>query len=71
MGSALVSALLIVPITAGCSGSNTDPDTAVVRARDAFVLMETQTYSGEVGGVGIGGTLTLVDGWVGFGPPRP
>jgi hypothetical protein len=64
----LASALLTAQIAGGC-GANTNPDTAVIKAGDASVLIETQKYTGDVGGVGIRGTLTLVDGCVGFGPP--
>ncbi|GAB3669257.1 hypothetical protein GCM10027596_41220 [Nocardioides korecus] len=54
-------------IGAGCA--NTNPDTQVLRAGEAYVLMETEQYSGNVGGQGIGSTLRLVDGCVGFGEP--
>ncbi len=59
-----VCALFIV----GC-GSNTNPDTKVVKVGGAYVLMETEQYTGDIGGVGISSTLTLVDHCVGFGEP--
>lgn len=54
--------------SAGCA-ENTNPDTQVVKAGDAYVLMETERYRGDVGGMGISSTLRLVDGCVGFGEP--
>jgi hypothetical protein len=57
---------VLAALAAGC-GTNTDPDTQVVKAGDAYVLMETEEYTGDVGGQGIYSTLALVGHCVGFG----
>lgn len=59
---------LIGLLLVACSGTkDTNPDTDVIRAGSAFPVIETEEYEGDVGGQGFGGTLTLVDGCVGFG----
>ncbi len=65
---ALVGGLAFAFSGAGCV-KNTNPDTEVVKAGDTYVLMETERYRGDVGGMGISSTLRLVDGCVGFGQP--
>src|SRR3954451_23342213 len=62
-GCAVLAALI-----AGC-GTNTHPDTQVVKAGDVYVLMEMEQYTGDVGGQGVQATLTLVGRCVGFGRP--
>jgi hypothetical protein len=60
--------VVLTALSAGCA-PNTNPDTRVVRAGDAWVLMETEQYTGDVGGQGISSTLKLVGSCVGFGRP--
>ncbi|GAB3591757.1 hypothetical protein GCM10027446_10730 [Angustibacter peucedani] len=50
----------------------THPDTAVRTVKGTHVLMETEAYEGDVGGVGVGGTLAVLpSGCVGFHEPSP
>ncbi|MDO9439899.1 MAG: hypothetical protein Q7T73_03320 [Beijerinckiaceae bacterium] len=56
--------LMGLPLVVACSGSE-NPDTEVLVAGDVAVLKETEPFSGDVGGMGVSGTIAIVDGCVG------
>jgi hypothetical protein len=53
-------AALAMWLVSGC-GPNTDPDTTVEHSGGIYLLKETQSYTGDVGGYGIRGRLTLLE----------
>jgi hypothetical protein len=61
-GAPAAFALLTAAVTTGCLGPNTHPDTGVETAGGLALLKETELYTGDVGGFGLGGHLAVVAG---------
>ena len=73
--AATAATVVLGGLTTGCaSKGTTNPDTAVITAGSVSVLMETEGYGGDVGGVGVFGRIGIVGGecvgFVGHGTPK-
>ncbi len=61
-GALAAVVLLTAVVASGCARPNTHPDTGVETADGLALLKETEMFTGDEGGFGLGGYLSVVAG---------